>query len=78
MNAKKFVKTFVGVVLVLLVVIAGLNYYASPFGLLKDKYFNWFSYDMTQNPRIAKVEYLKKNKDLKFDSFIVGLSLIHI
>lgn len=74
MNSKKFVKTFVGVVLVLLVVIAGLNYYASPFGLFKDKYFNWFSYDMTQNPRIAKVEYLKKNKDLKFDSFIVGAS----
>lgn len=74
MNSKKFVKTFVLIVVILLVAIAGLNYYTSPFGLFKDKYFDWFSYDMTQNPRIAKVEYLKKNKNLKYSSFIVGAS----
>lgn len=74
MKSKTFVKIFSILILLGVISVAVLNYLVSPFGLFKDKYFDWFSFDMTQNPRIAKIEYLKKHPELKYDSFIVGAS----
>ena len=73
MNSKKFVKLFIRVFISILLLIVLLNIIVSPFGLFKDKFLNWHSYNMTQNPRIAKIEYLDKNHE-KFDSYVVGAS----
>lgn len=73
MNSKKFVKLFVKIFISVLLLIVLLNVVVSPFGLFKDKFLNWDSYNMTQNPRIAKIEYLDKNHE-KFDSYVVGAS----
>lgn len=73
MNSKKFVKLFIRVFISILLLIVLLNIIVSPFGLFKDQFLNWHSYNMTQNPRIAKIEYLDKNHE-KFDSYVVGAS----
>lgn len=73
MNSKRFLKVFGIMIVVVFMLIGILNYFVSPFGLFGDKYMDWYSFDMTQNPRIAKVEYLKKSKS-NFENFIVGAS----
>lgn len=54
-------------------IIAGFNVAVDPFGVFGDLLFDWYAYDMTQNPRIAKIAYLDKNHD-KYDSYIIGSS----
>jgi peptidoglycan/xylan/chitin deacetylase (PgdA/CDA1 family) len=52
---------------------AGFNALVDPFGIFGDPVFNWWSYDMTQNPRTAKIGWLDKNS-YKYDSYIIGCS----
>ncbi|MDR1136240.1 MAG: polysaccharide deacetylase family protein [Clostridiales Family XIII bacterium] len=53
--------------------IAGFNALVDPFGVFGDKAFNWYAYDMTNNPRTAKIAYLdERNGD--YDSYIIGCS----
>lgn len=49
------------------------NMLVDPFGIFGDAVFAWQSYDMTKNPRVAKIEYLDKNYK-KYDSYILGCS----
>src|SRR5574344_1099973 len=72
MSTKKFFIMFFSVLLVVFGSILLLNVLVDPFGLFFDVY-KWDSYNFTQNPRTAKINYIDKNKD-KFDSYIVGSS----
>jgi peptidoglycan/xylan/chitin deacetylase (PgdA/CDA1 family) len=63
---------FISVLLIVFASILLLNTLVDPFGLFFDVY-KWDSYNFTQNPRTAKINYIDKNKD-KFDSYIVGSS----
>lgn len=38
--------------------LAALNLAADPFGAFGDRLLSWFSYDETNNPRVAKFTYL--------------------
>ena len=73
MNAKKWVLTFLLIALVLALGLAAFNYVTDPFGAFGDKYLNWFSYDETNNPRVAKISYLEQHHD-EYDSYILGCS----
>ena len=53
--------------------IAAFNAAVDPFGVFGDRFLNYYEYNMTQNPRIAKIAYLDKNYE-KYDSYIVGSS----
>lgn len=53
--------------------LAGFNVAADPFGVFGDKIFDWYAYDMTQNPRIAKIAYLDEHHG-EYDSYIIGSS----
>lgn len=53
--------------------IVAFNIVVDPFGVFGDSFFDYYSYNMTQNPRVAKIEYLDKNYE-KYDSYIVGSS----
>lgn len=58
-------------------IIAAFNYVCDPFGVFGDRFFDWYSYDMTNNPRTAKVAYLEKSlksNEEKYDSYILGCS----
>ena len=73
MNAKKWVLTFLLFALVLVLGLAAFNYVTDPFAAFSDKFLNWFSYDETNNPRVAKISYLKQHHD-EYDSYILGCS----
>ena len=73
MNAKKWVLTFLLFALVLALGLAAFNYVTDPFAAFGDKFLNWFSYDETNNPRVAKISYLEQHHD-EYDSYILGCS----
>ena len=73
MNAKKWVLTFLLLALVLVLGLAAFNYVTDPFAAFCDRFLNWFSYDETNNPRVAKISYLEQHHD-EYDSYILGCS----
>lgn len=73
MNAKKWVLTFLLLALVLVLGLAAFNYVTDPFAAFGDKFLNWFSYDETNNPRVAKISYLEQHHD-EYNSYILGCS----
>ena len=70
MNSKKWCVIAFFAVLSAVIAIVILNIKEDPFGAFGD---DWYSYNETKNPRVAKVTYLKKNHD-KYDSYIIGCS----
>ena len=73
MSSKKRVLVFLVTVFVLAALLAGLNLAADPFGAFGDKLLHWFSYDETNNPRVAKFTYLEQHHE-DYDSYILGCS----
>ena len=61
MSSKKWVLVFLVTVFVLAALLAGLNLAADPFGAFGDRLLHWFSYDETNNPRVAKLSYLEQH-----------------
>lgn len=53
--------------------VPALNYYADPYGAFGDRFFQWWSYDETLNPRLAKFSYLAQHHD-EYDSYMIGSS----
>ncbi len=53
--------------------LAGLNLATDPFGAFGDRLLHWFSYDETNNPRVAKLSYLEQHHG-EYDSYILGCS----
>ncbi len=70
---KKFLVTFFVSLALFCALIAFFNVAVDPFGIFGDRFFNYYEYNMTQNPRIAKIAYLDKNYK-NYDSYIVGSS----
>lgn len=73
MNSKKYIKYFIITLSFFIIGISGFNYYTDPFAAFNSSFKEWYSYGFTQNPRIAKINYLDKNHN-KFDSYVVGAS----
>lgn len=69
-ESKKTLVTFISVLAVILVIIAGINYYFDWFGVF---HINLKTQDITPNERFVKIQHVLKNKD-KYDSFIFGSS----
>ena len=53
--------------------VVGFNYWVDPFGVFSHKSLEWPSYEMTINPRTAKITYLKDHHQ-DYDSYILGCS----
>ncbi len=70
MNSKKWCAVAVLAAFFTVAAVVLLNVLADPFGVFGDE---WYSYNETNNPRIAKIEYLKENHQ-KYDSYIIGCS----
>ena len=73
MSSKKWVLVFLATAFVLAALLAGLNAAVDPFGAFGDRLLSWFSYDETNNPRVAKLSYLEQHHD-EYDSYILGCS----
>lgn len=73
MKAKKWVGLFCVTAAVLVALVMAFNYVTDPFGAFGDPVFQWFSYDETNNPRVAKISYLEAHH-AEYDSYILGCS----
>lgn len=73
MSSKKWLVLFVCTVLIVGCAVAVFNYLTDPFGVFGDPILEWYSYDMTNNPRTAKISYLDKYHE-NYDSYIIGCS----
>ena len=70
MNSKKWFITAGMAAIFSVIAILAFNVIEDPFGVFGDE---WYSYNETNNPRVAKIEYLKKNHE-KYDSYVIGCS----
>lgn len=73
MSLKRWLIIFIVSVILSIGGVAGFNVAVDPFGVFGDRLFNWYAYDMTLNPRVAKIAYLDQHHD-KYDAYIVGNS----
>ncbi|MCD7948223.1 MAG: polysaccharide deacetylase family protein [Oscillospiraceae bacterium] len=73
MSAKRWLCIFVVSALVVAALFSGFNALVDPFGVFGDKVLHWWSYDMTQNPRTAKIGWLDEHH-ADYDSYIIGSS----
>lgn len=49
----------------------GLNILVDPFGVFGDRLYQWYGYNMTENPAVAKISYLERS-DAAYDTYILG------
>lgn len=75
MNLKRWLLLFLGVCLLCAAAFAGFNALVDPFGVFGDPLLDWYGYDMTMNPRVAKVAYLEKYHE-NYDSYVIGSSKV--
>lgn len=69
----KWVLQFAAVLLGCVLLFAAYNMLLDPFGVFGDPVLDWYEYNMTMNPRTAKIAYLDRNYE-KYDSYIIGSS----
>ena len=60
MSSKKWLVTFFATVLLLGAGVLGFNFLVDPFGAFPGGPLEWPGYEMTINPRTAKMSYLKR------------------
>ncbi len=73
MTSKKWLISFVLTVCGIAVLIAGFNVLTDPFGVFGDPVLNWWGYNMTNNPRTAKITWLEEHWE-DYDSYLIGCS----
>lgn len=73
MTAKKWLGLFVAALALTGAIWAGFNVVTDPYGVFGDRFFDFYSYDMTRNPRVAKIAWLDEHH-ADYDSYIIGCS----
>lgn len=74
-RSRQFNKLFIIIGLIIMALIVVFNILTDSFNVFNDNLFKWYSYDFTQNPRTAKITYLKKiQKEKNYKNFIIGAS----
>ena len=73
MSVKKWLLVFLAALLGGVILLAACNVIVDPFGVFGDRFFQWYAYDMTQNPRVAKIAYLDQNH-ANYNSYVIGSS----
>lgn len=71
--AKRLLTFLTAAALVVAVVVMALNVYADPFGAFGDRFLQWWSYDETLSPKVAKLNYLRQHHG-EYDAYLVGAS----
>lgn len=75
MSSKKWCIMFALSIILIIFGYALFNVLIDPFGVFGDPIIDWYSYNMTNNPRAAKIAYLDKNENYKkYDSYMIGCS----
>ena len=75
MKLHKWLALFAGMCVVTAALFALFNVAVDPFGVFGDRLMNWYAYDITQNPRVAKIAYLEEHHE-DYDSYVIGSSKV--
>lgn len=73
MKIWKWLLWFLGGCAAAAVLYAAFNLAVDPFGVFGDRVMDWYAYDMTENPRVAKIAYLNGRWE-EYDSYVIGSS----
>lgn len=73
MTSKQWLALFLATLLLLGACVLGFNYWVDPFGVFNHTSLEWSSYEMTRNPRTAKMTYLEDHHP-EYDSYLLGCS----
>ena len=73
MPIKRWWVIFVAAALTVAAAICTLNLTIDPFGVFGDRIYDWYSFNMTKNPKAAKVSYLDANHG-QYNAYILGPS----
>ena len=73
MTLKQWLFAFILGTILGVALFVAFNFLTDPFGVFGDKVLDEPSYNMTQNPRTAKIAYMDKHFN-EYDSYIVGCS----
>lgn len=73
MSLKKWIWIFIISALICTSVFVCGNVIIDPFGVFGDPLLDFYSYNMTQNPRVSKIAYLDQHFEA-YDSYLIGSS----
>lgn len=73
LSSKGWLALFALSVALLAAALGLFNFLTDPFGVFGDRILNWWSYNETNNPRVAKFSYLEQHHE-EYDSYIIGCS----
>lgn len=73
LSLKKFLVIFAAALLAATLFFMLFNLLTDPFGVFGDPLMDWYDYNMTNNPRVAKIAYLDEHYE-NYDSYIIGCS----
>lgn len=73
MSSKKWLVMLPLTILLVMGCCAVFNMLIDPFGLFGDPILDWYSYNETNNPRVAKLAWLDKHYQ-QYDSYVIGSS----
>lgn len=71
MHVRRWLAVCCCAVLLLVAVWAAWNLLLDPFGVFGDRLINRYDFNITQNPRTAKITYLEEHFD-QYDSYVLG------
>ena len=63
MKLTGWLRIFFGVLLGGTLLFMAYNFILDPFGVFGDRFLNWYEYDMTMSPRVAKIAYLEQHHE---------------
>lgn len=71
MSSKKWILILLAVIMTAVCCCAAFNILVDPFGVFGDPVLDWYGYNETNAPGIAKLAWLDRNYE-RFDSYIIG------
>ncbi|MDR2530094.1 MAG: hypothetical protein LBC65_00950, partial [Oscillospiraceae bacterium] len=73
MIGKRWFKLAAAAICTVTVLLCGLNVAVDPFGVFGDRAYSWYAFNMTQNPRAAKLAYIERNH-ANYNAYVLGAS----
>lgn len=73
MTIKKSIRLLLALLFLLLFAWIAFNILTDPFGVFGDPLLDWYSYNTTNNPRVAKIAWLQEHHE-DYNAYVIGSS----
>lgn len=71
MQPIKWLKWVIYASLISCLLVFAFNAFVDPFGVFGDRFFNFYAYNMNNNPRVAKIAYLDRHHK-NYNAYVIG------